>query len=711
MTKLSEQSRWHESVNQISNNDFVRGGESGAVNQQAAQLAGRTRYLKNRIDTLQDLAQSPFLIYDTPALAQSAIAAGTERRRFFDVRAQDNNNVFDVYENVAGIATYTGTSTKGAAFIDALARKLPTIPPEWVGAFLDEFGNIGAGLRDSGAWAAHELESRTSTLVDEENHPVMRLQAQHGGFSVYDDDGNVFVDINRDGRVRVGELEVFNLVAGSLDLATAKIPPAGAVRDDTLGGLADYVGLAGMASARGNKIALLSNGETRALGVVLKADPNVPWMSSQVESPFVWFDDADMRLHMVFTAYSGTYSKPGVGSIGHTTSLNGVDWDKPTQLLAGSGIAGTADKSGCTGPVMVKGDDGIYHLFYIGLPEDGYEGGVKRLCLATTPSLSADFERRGVMIDISATAPWRSSDVYHASIVTRLGKHYCFFNSKGKAKAPGNDSQGNERIGYAVADSLLGPWVVDDANAPIVNTQNNTWKSQKVGDPCVWRDGPDWFMQYFGYDGKNAYDSIAITHDDDFPLGWREYGKPTLVTSETSTFEYIMTHKPFVIFIGSIKFYFYTGVGSARTICLAISGSGIDTRFRPGADGKVRDVITPSRGAGKAVDVFRSEAENRQVIEVGTSSGMEYSISRTAENGYEAFLGLRFDGSNTVIGGSLTLSADATKGFAYLPTINGTPTGTPVTKAGAVPVCIDIQNNQLCVFTNNAWRFSPLKGQ
>ncbi|WP_211129649.1 hypothetical protein [Serratia surfactantfaciens] len=710
MSKLNEQSRWHDGIYQVSNNDVVRGGESGAINQQAAQLAGRTLYLKNRVDTLQDLAQSPFLIYDSPALAQAAIDAGTERRRFFDVRAANVANVFDVFENIAGQAIYTGTSTKSAAFIEAMARKIPDIPAEWLGAFLDAFGNVGAGLRDDGTWSAPAVEAQKSTVIDAAGNEALRISAYQGGLAIFDRDGNVMADMDRNGKVRIGSLETFNFIATGLDLAAAKVPPVGAFREDNLAALVEYVGLAGMPSAYGNKQQLPPGMTSRRLGTVLAPDAAIDYMAAMVESPVIWYDDADRLYHMVFTGYSGTNSKPGVGSVGHAVSSDLVNWTPDKQpLLAGSSIEGAPDKSGCTGPYMVKGDDGVYYLYYIGLPAPGYENGIKRLCLATAKTLGGPWERHGVMIDRSAAAPWRADDIYHASIVTRGGKFYCFINGKGKSKAGGDDSQGNERIGLAVANSLLGPWVVDDANSPLVTTKNDTWRSQKVGDPSIWRDGNLWYMQFFGYNGTAAYDSIAVTTDDEFPYGWQVHDTPTLSPALTAVNERTYTHKPFVLFSGGMKYHYYTGVGSRRVICLAVSGAGVDDRFMPGDDGRLRDVITPSV-AGKAVDRYRSEIDGRHEIEVGVSSDMEYSISRRDSNGFDQLFGLRFDGKSVALGGTATLPANATNGFVYLPVVSDTPTGKPDGKPGGAPACIDIKNNRICIYISGAWRFAQLQG-
>lgn len=50
------------------------------------------------------------------------------------------------------------------------------------------------------------------------------------------------------------------------------------------------------------------------------------------------------------------------------------------------------------------------------------------------------------------------------------------------------------------------------------------------------------------------------------------------------------------------------------------------------------------------------------------------------------------------------LPAAATIGFAYMPRISGTPTGTPATEAGGVPFAIDTTNSRIWVYTGSAWK-------
>lgn len=461
-----------------------------------------------------------------------------------------------------------------------------------------------------------------------------------------------------------------------------------------------------MSTPYGNKMANSVGIATRRLGTVVAPDSTKSFMSSQVESPCVWFDDTDLKYHMVFTGYAGTPVTPTAASACHGTSTDLVNWNiDSTALLQGSGVDGDPDKSGCTGPYIAKDASGLYFLFYIGLPIPGYEGGTKRICLATSSSLSGPWTRHGVIINVNSSAPWRNKDVYHVSIVQRNGIYYLFFNSGGASATGGSDSDGNERIGYATSTSLYGPWIVDDVNSPIINTENGTWKSKKVGDPSVWRDGSLWFMSYFGFDGVTAYDSMAVTTDDEFPLGWTEYGSPTISPTTSASDEYQFTHKPFIYHIGGKQLHYYTGVGARRAICLAVSESSIDSTFSPGNDNTIRTIIGTSRSGGGAEDRFTPEIKTLPATRVGIDYTGTYSIYRENSNGFTKNMGFNFDGKSVAIGGTTALTTAATNGFMYIPVISGTPTGTPDSKSGRVAICFDATNNKLWSY-NGGWKSS-----
>jgi len=61
-------------------------------------------------------------------------------------------------------------------------------------------------------------------------------------------------------------------------------------------------------------------------------------------------------------------------------------------------------------------------------------------------------------------------------------------------------------------------------------------------------------------------------------------------------------------------------------------------------------------------------------------------------------------GTQTVLVGNAALSTSATDGFLYIPTVAGTPTGTPSSFTGLVPMVFDTTNSQFWFYTGGAWK-------
>lgn len=65
---------------------------------------------------------------------------------------------------------------------------------------------------------------------------------------------------------------------------------------------------------------------------------------------------------------------------------------------------------------------------------------------------------------------------------------------------------------------------------------------------------------------------------------------------------------------------------------------------------------------------------------------------------------MRLTSAGNVKAGLPSLATTATDGFFYIPTCNGTPTGTPTTIAGFAPMVVDDVNNKLYVYIGGAWQ-------
>ena len=61
------------------------------------------------------------------------------------------------------------------------------------------------------------------------------------------------------------------------------------------------------------------------------------------------------------------------------------------------------------------------------------------------------------------------------------------------------------------------------------------------------------------------------------------------------------------------------------------------------------------------------------------------------------------DGTGNVIIGSAAVATTATNGFLYVTGCAGTPTGTPTSKTGRVPIVVDTTNNKLYFYSGGSW--------
>lgn len=302
------------------------------------------------------------------------------------------------------------------------------------------------------------------------------------------------------------------------------------------------------------------------VGRVLNVGASGAWDSSMVEGGCVGLDPATGQYAMTYVGYQ---SVAGVltARAGLAHSPDGITWTKTgTPILAGTGVTGDPDEGGVTGPMWLH-EDGVYYLFYIGLTQTGYEGGTKSICLATsTTGLEGPWTRHGAVISPSGTG-WRGGAVWRPYVVKRDATYYLFFNA--------NPTTGGERIGYATATSLMGPWTVDDVNSPVLTVgPSGAWDYNMVGDPVVRRIGDIWIMDYFGTNSAagTANDGIAVTTDAAFPLGWKKLSLNPVLTSTPGTYDQTGAHKPYTVHIGDALFHYYTAIGiGGRTIALAIS--------------------------------------------------------------------------------------------------------------------------------------------
>ena len=298
-------------------------------------------------------------------------------------------------------------------------------------------------------------------------------------------------------------------------------------------------------------------------GIILGLGAAGSFDEGMVESPAVWFDKKNQLFGMVYTGYNKSSSK---GHIGLAWSKDLIHWekDKRSPIFSPSGIEGTPDSASVTGPlIFFEGD--TYYLFYIGCTNSGYEKGVKSLCMATSKDLIT-WKRNSVNPIIAPNdKEWMSLAVYHPSIVKKGSTYYMFFNACGKDE--------KEQIGYATTRSILGPWKVDDINSPVLKIgTKGSWEDGFIGDPSLYQFENKWYLSYYGYSATTgkAYDGLAWTTEDKFPLGWEKYALNPVLSPGPELYDITYAHKPFIINYNGKHYHYYTAVGSGgRRIALA----------------------------------------------------------------------------------------------------------------------------------------------
>ena len=116
MGKITEQQQWEEDIYLIEKQDKVLGGELGVINIQAKQLANRTKYLKDQVDTINR---------DRTGYAPKASPAFTGVPTAPTANPNTNNTQIATTEFVkTAIAALVGSAPAALDTLDELARAL-----------------------------------------------------------------------------------------------------------------------------------------------------------------------------------------------------------------------------------------------------------------------------------------------------------------------------------------------------------------------------------------------------------------------------------------------------------------------------------------------------------------------------------------------------------------------------------------------------------
>jgi hypothetical protein len=79
-------------------------------------------------------------------------------------------------------------------------------------------------------------------------------------------------------------------------------------------------------------------------------------------------------------------------------------------------------------------------------------------------------------------------------------------------------------------------------------------------------------------------------------------------------------------------------------------------------------------------------------------------FSTTADGASTPTERLRIDNAGNVVVNTAAIATTAINGFLYVPSCAGTPTGTPTTYTGRVPIVVDTTNHKLYFYSGGTWR-------
>lgn len=136
------------------------------------------------------------------------------------------------------------------------------------------------------------------------------------------------------------------------------------------------------------------------------------------------------------------------------------------------------------------------------------------------------------------------------------------------------------------------------------------------------------------------------------------------------------------------------GIGTATPASLISTSSTVLAVAAPGGNlGTVR-VSNTSNFTGNHAEFFAGTAS---VGIWGTSNcPMVFHTNNTER--------VKIDALGNVVINTAAIATNATNGFLYVPSCAGTPTGTPTTYTGRVPIVVDTTNNKLYFYSGGSWR-------
>jgi hypothetical protein len=134
-------------------------------------------------------------------------------------------------------------------------------------------------------------------------------------------------------------------------------------------------------------------------------------------------------------------------------------------------------------------------------------------------------------------------------------------------------------------------------------------------------------------------------------------------------------------------------IDSAGNVCINTTNART-SRFSVEQTGTGTKMATFSN----AVDAdFEIKSGSAGLLTIGTGTGTLLLQSGGTERA-------RIDTNGNIVCNTAAIATNATNGFLYVPSCAGTPTGTPTTYTGRVPIVVDTTNHKLYFYSGGVWR-------
>lgn len=117
MSEINEDALWEEKVSLILRGDRVEGGRGGAANIQASQLANRTLFLKQAVESIREDREFTFYVTEDDPEGVIKGISGTQDGEYFRVLKKNGAaTAFSYYRNVKNIAVYQNSTPSDFAY-------------------------------------------------------------------------------------------------------------------------------------------------------------------------------------------------------------------------------------------------------------------------------------------------------------------------------------------------------------------------------------------------------------------------------------------------------------------------------------------------------------------------------------------------------------------------------------------------------------------